>query len=221
MWAPLFGDIHASQRFQATDDRQRDVGGELVDRVQQSVDAKPQLAVIASGFDVDIAGALVEGVLQKPVDDGDNMGFFIVAPGRVAVSRVDRPCKLAERLAELADLRGAGQDALDRAAQHLAKIHLPGPHEGLRAGHRDAVGIDSDGQYCVASGKGGRHQLSRRAQVKLQGVYIQIGLAGALCQPLAQGVEVKALAGPAWVGQMLAGDRFERVFILGQSLSGQ
>ncbi|MNE24215.1 hypothetical protein D3C80_1174990 [compost metagenome] len=55
--------------FQAADQRQGDPGGEGIDGVQQAIDAVAQLALFAAWFQVDIAGALLDGVLQQPVDD--------------------------------------------------------------------------------------------------------------------------------------------------------
>ncbi len=65
----LFRDVHAPQVFQAADQRQGHPGGEGIDVVQQAVDTVAQLALLAAWFQVDIAGALLDGVLQQPVDD--------------------------------------------------------------------------------------------------------------------------------------------------------
>ncbi|MNH15562.1 hypothetical protein D3C79_751760 [compost metagenome] len=62
--AALFCDIHAPQAFQAADHSQGDRPRELVDRMQHAVDTKAQLTLVAPGFEVNIAGALFEGVLQ-------------------------------------------------------------------------------------------------------------------------------------------------------------
>ncbi|MNJ60149.1 hypothetical protein D3C77_558630 [compost metagenome] len=62
--APLFSDIHAGKGFQAADDGQGYLGRELIHRVQQAVDAKAQVTLVASGLQMDITGALIERVLQ-------------------------------------------------------------------------------------------------------------------------------------------------------------
>ena len=59
--------------FQAADEGQGDPGGEGVDGVQQAIDTVAQLALFAAWFQVDIAGALLDGVLQQPVDDMHDM----------------------------------------------------------------------------------------------------------------------------------------------------
>jgi hypothetical protein len=69
----LFGDVHPPQAFQATDDRHGHLRRELIDVVQHAVDAKTHRALLAARFDVDIAGALLEGVLEQPVDDVDDV----------------------------------------------------------------------------------------------------------------------------------------------------
>jgi len=66
-------DVHASQGFQATDDGHSDLGRELIDVVQHAVDAKAHRALLAPGFDVDVAGTLLERVLEQPVDDVDDV----------------------------------------------------------------------------------------------------------------------------------------------------
>jgi len=59
--------------FQATDDGHSDLGRELIDVVQHAVDAKAHRALLAPGFDVDVAGTLLERVLEQPVDDVDDV----------------------------------------------------------------------------------------------------------------------------------------------------
>ncbi len=46
---------------------------ELVDVVQHAVDTEAHGALLAARLDVDVAGALLEGVLEQPVDDGDDV----------------------------------------------------------------------------------------------------------------------------------------------------
>ena len=65
----LLDDVHAARILMrlviAAMHRHRD----LVDLVQHAVDAEADDALLAPRLEVDVAGALVEGVLQQPVDD--------------------------------------------------------------------------------------------------------------------------------------------------------
>ncbi|MNH13435.1 hypothetical protein D3C79_730070 [compost metagenome] len=198
------------------------------------------MALVASWLQMNIAGALIEGVLQQPVDDGDDMGIIslmllavcaqleqLFKIGRcrrgdwLAAGAVDRAGEVEECLAELADLHRAGQHAFDRASQHLGQIGFPGPDIGLGTGHGNAKVIHSNRQNAVTPGKGRGHQASGCVEVELQRVDVQIGQSGLLGQPLAQGFQIQALAGLAWVRQGLAGDVFERVDVAGQVLRSQ
>ena len=69
----FFGDIHAAENFQATRDGGIHRRRQLVDPMHHAVDAKPHVAFIAARFDVDVARALIERVLQQPVDDVDDV----------------------------------------------------------------------------------------------------------------------------------------------------
>ena len=53
-----------AQVFQAADHGEHDVGRKGVDPVQQPVDAVAQVALFASRLQMDIAGALLDGVLR-------------------------------------------------------------------------------------------------------------------------------------------------------------
>ena len=89
-----------------------DAHRDLVDLVQHAVDAKTHDAHFAPRLDVDVAGALLEGVLPEPVDDVDD----------VLVVGVELLVGAAE-LDELLERRQAGTLAaelrrlLDRARQ--------------------------------------------------------------------------------------------------------
>ena len=69
----FFRDVHPPEALQAADDGHGHLRRELIDVVQHAVDAKAHRALLAPGFDVDIAGALLERVLEQPVDDVDDV----------------------------------------------------------------------------------------------------------------------------------------------------
>ena len=61
-------------------------GRQFVDLVHHTVDAKAHMAMFAARLDVDIAGALIERVLQQPVDDVDDVR--VVGVRRLSAGRV-------------------------------------------------------------------------------------------------------------------------------------
>ena len=72
----FFRHVHAAENLQPAGDRCIDRGRQLVNMVQHAVDAKPYETLVAAGLDVDIAGALLEGVVEQPVDDVDHVGII-------------------------------------------------------------------------------------------------------------------------------------------------
>jgi hypothetical protein len=66
--APLLDHVHAAEQLDARGHRACITPGHLVDGVQHAVDAKADHAHLAPRLEVDVAGALVEGVLPQPVD---------------------------------------------------------------------------------------------------------------------------------------------------------
>jgi hypothetical protein len=66
--AALFHHVHAAQQLDARGHGAHHRQRHLVDGVQHAVDAKADHAHVAPRLQVDVAGALVEGVLPQPVD---------------------------------------------------------------------------------------------------------------------------------------------------------
>ena len=65
----LLDDVHASEQFDAARHRGHHAGRHLVHLVQHAVDAEARHAELAARLQMDVAGALIERVLQQPVDD--------------------------------------------------------------------------------------------------------------------------------------------------------
>ncbi|MNS47366.1 hypothetical protein D3C71_731280 [compost metagenome] len=80
---------------------------ELVDVVQHAVDAKTHCALLAPGLDVDIAGALLKGVLEQPVDDVDDVRVVGVR-FLVAGAKVEQLLEVAQGVDLLIGVIGAG-----------------------------------------------------------------------------------------------------------------
>ena len=68
LWTTLVCHIHASQAFDATDDGPEYRRGHLVHQMQHAVNPEPDIALIAPRFEMNVTGPLLEGVLQQPVD---------------------------------------------------------------------------------------------------------------------------------------------------------
>src|SRR3989344_5305231 len=70
--AALFDHVHAAQQLDVRGLGLHDGQGHLVDGVQHAVDAETDGAHLAARLEVDVGGALVEGVLPQPVDHLDD-----------------------------------------------------------------------------------------------------------------------------------------------------
>ncbi|MNP29194.1 hypothetical protein D3C76_1222060 [compost metagenome] len=196
--------------------------------MQQAVYPVAQPSLIAARFKVNVAGALLDGVLQQPIDDVHDRR--IIGAGLcLALAHVQQLFQLAEacrlltlcalyrvsqpehRLAHLAYLQRAGQHTQDRLAQATAQVGLPMLLVGLCAGDGDAVGIAGNDEDAVAPREGRRYQPVDLHQVELQRVDAQVRLADFAGEPLTQAVQVQPLAGCAAVFEVECGDGFQRV----------
>ena len=93
--AALLDHVHASEDLDAAGHGRQHRRGNLVDLVQDAVDAEAHVAGVPPRLDVDVAGALLECVLQQPVDDMDD----------VAVVGVELAgCAQLDQLLEVGDL---------------------------------------------------------------------------------------------------------------------
>ena len=129
--------------------------------MQHAIDAEAHDAELAPRLDVDVGGALLEGVLPQPVDDGDNVlvvGIELsvglaqfnellegrqargsgIGPGRL----LDRAREVVELDLEAADVERIGDHPPDVLAQDGQELSLPLADEGLRGGDHDFLGGD-------------------------------------------------------------------------------
>lgn len=226
----FFRDVHPPQALETADDCHRDLRRELIDGVQHAVDAKPHGALLAARFDVDITGALLEGVLEQPVDNVDDVGvvgvrllvagaqveqlFEIAQVARLLIDRggaADRFGQAIELHAQALDVHRVGDHPLDRQLEHVGQVGFPTVDVGLCAGDGDGVTIDRHRKDLVALGKGIGHQGCHGRDVDFQRVDAHVGLVGLLGQPQGQVLQVQALAGSAEVVQVLVGDELQRM----------
>ena len=66
--AALFGDIEPGQAFNSRGDGGMHRLGQLVDGVEDTVDTEPHHTDIALGLDMDIRGALIQGITEQMID---------------------------------------------------------------------------------------------------------------------------------------------------------
>ena len=71
--AALLDHVHAPEDLDAAGHRRHHRRRDLVDLVQHAVDAEAHVADVAPRLDVDVARALLEGVLEQPVADVDDV----------------------------------------------------------------------------------------------------------------------------------------------------
>ncbi len=226
----FFRDVHSAQALEAADDRHRHLRRELIDGMQHPVDAKPHGALLAARFDVDIAGALLEGVLEQPVDDIDDVGvvgvrflvtgaeveqlFEVAQVARLLIDRggaADRLGQAIELHAQALDIHRVGDHPLDRQLEYVGQVGFPAADVRLCAGDGDGVTIDRYREDLVALGKGVGHQGCHGRHVDFQRVDAHVGLAGLLGQPQGQVLQVQALARAAEIVQVLVGNELQRM----------
>ncbi|MCY1414527.1 hypothetical protein D9M71_299800 [compost metagenome] len=201
--------------------------------MQHAVDAETHGALLAARLDVDVAGALLEGVLEQPVDDVDDVrvvGVRLLLAGAeleqllevadaadLLVHRAgaaDRLGQAVELEGELLDVDRVGDHALDRALEHMGEVALPALHEGLGAGDGHRFAVDRHGEDLVALGEGEGHQRGDGGDVDLQRIDAQVGLAGEFGQPAAEGFQVQLLAGTLEVVHLLAGKKLQGMLLV-------
>ena len=230
--ATLFGKVHARQHFQAAGDRRHDRSGDLVNVVEGAVDAEAHAAMFATWFQVNVAGATLEGVLQQPVDDGDDgLGFGIELPaarqfdqlfeilqgaghGAAAAHRLgalDRS-RQGIKLRQIAlDVLRVGEHPFDGPANGCAQVILPFGPVRLCGGDDHLVVTDRQRQDAGAAGIGKRHQRGDCPRIEAQRVDLLIAQATLGGEPLCEAVGGPDRAGVGKVRQRLIGDQRNRV----------
>ena len=118
---------------------------------------------------VDIARALLEGMLQQPVDDADDVLVVRIGLGLGAeLEHLLEIAHVARRTApggagaaygarhrveltrETRDIARVGQHTSNTAARDLLEVGLPGAHVGLGARDGDLLITDAHGEDAVA-----------------------------------------------------------------------
>ncbi|MNF91695.1 hypothetical protein D3C84_743060 [compost metagenome] len=182
---------------------------------------------------MDVAGALLVGVLEQPVDDVDDVRvvgvrflvgraeleqlFEVADAADLLVHRAGAAHRLGQAVelqGELLDVHRVGHHPLDRALEHVGQVGFPALHERLGAGDGHRFAVDGHGEDLVALGEGVGHQRGDGGDVDLQRVDAQVGLAGMFGQPAAEGFQVELLAGAREVVHLLAGEEFQGMLLV-------
>ena len=183
----FFRHVHAAEDLDAAGHRRAHLLGQLVDTVQYPVDAEPHFADIAPWLDMDIAGALLERVLQQPVDNIDDV--LVVGIGLLHRSQLQHLLEVGHpgtsvspvgatgpvyraghgiKLGGVAgDEPGIGQHPAHALAQHVFQVALPGLDVRFAAGDHHLLVVDLHRQDAVALGEGPGHDLGDGGDVDL------------------------------------------------------
>ncbi len=183
--------------------------------------------MLAAGFDMDVAGPLLKGVLEQPVDDIDDVrivGIRLLVAGPqfqqllevaqatgflFAAGAADRLGQAIELQGQALDVQRAGHHPSHRALENMGQVCFPGTDVRLGAGHGNALPIHGHGKDLVPLGEGEGHQRRDAGHVDAQGVDTQVRLTGLPGQPGREAVQVQMCAELLQVGQLLAGDHFQ------------
>jgi hypothetical protein len=85
--AALLGDVHAAEDLDARGHRGHHRRRQLEHLVHDAVDAEAHVAHVAARFEVDVRRALLERVLQQPVDDVHDMAIVDADVARLRARR--------------------------------------------------------------------------------------------------------------------------------------
>lgn len=104
-----------------------------------------------------------------------------------------------------------GQYAANGFTQAARQVGLPTVLKRLGAGDGDALGIGVHDQDAMALSECWGNQTRDLGQVELHGVDLHVGLADLVRKPLAEAVQIKALAWLLAILQATGGDLFQRM----------
>jgi hypothetical protein len=228
----FFDHVHAAEHLDAAGHRCHYRRRNLVDRVQHAVDAETHVAGFAPRFEVDVAGALVEGVIEQPV--ADVYDVLVVGVELAALAQLDELLEVGDRtvgalilfggaldrLGEVEelddvvlDVEGVGDDPLDVQTQDLLERFLPVAHEGLAGRDGHFARRHAHRQDAIALRVGGGHQLGDRAEVDLERVDVQVRHADLAGHPFGQHFQMQQLARIARVLELLLVERHQRMVV--------
>ena len=180
---------------------------------------------------MDIAGALLERVLQQPVDNIDDV--LVVGIGLLHRSQLQHLLEVGHpgtsvspvgatgpvyraghgiKLGGVAgDEPGIGQHPAHALAQHVFQVALPGLDVRFAAGDHHLLVVDLHREDAVALGEGPGHDLGDGGDVDPERVDLVDRLVHFFPQPRQQAVHIKSMARVGGIGQLLLGQEDQRV----------
>ena len=188
------GDIHAAERLDTAGDGANHGSRQLMDEMQYAIDAKADITLLAAWLDMDIAGALLKGVLQQPVDqmhdvsvvgvrfaDSAEFGQLLeiidqAARGEAALAGCagDRPADAIKLAQKAFDVARVGQHARDLALKYTRDFRFPFVGERFAGGDSHFLLCHQYRQELKARGIGLRDQRGDRFDVDLEWVDTEI-----------------------------------------------
>ena len=180
---------------------------------------------------MDVRRALLERVLQQPVDDVHDVAVVRAdfaalaqlqqllevedARGRTLALGILRQLDGALHAVELGqvavDVDRVGHHALHVAPDHVRQVRRPAVVERLAGSERHLARRHGHGQDAMALGVGAADHLGYRGHVDLHRVDLQVRQLGVAGQPFGQRLQAQRAAGIALVGQLGVGHQHQRM----------
>lgn len=179
---PFFRDVQSRHDFQTGDDARLKMLGRGENGVEHAVDTIADDQASFERFEVDVTGALTDGLKEDRVDQPDDRRF--IGGIQQILRLIQFMCDLAQILTGrnvLHDLFGScgtrglvvgpiearhqrhrrSQDGFDRHAEEQAQVVKGRGLQGIRGGDDDRSVIDFHGQHPVAAREMNRHFLDQ------------------------------------------------------------
>ena len=230
--APLVN-LHIRQDFDARQDREHELGIEVVNNPHLAVDAETDLAAADLGFHVDVGRTLVKGELEKPVDDA-NDGRSVLAE-LVALDLAEHAVKLmgaleifgawilareflsgladrAKFLDEVTNRSRTRDDEINFLAADVLDFFHPARGERFVGRDLDMIALNTDRHDLKPADVGGRKNLSDGLDVDLERIDVKERELRETSEPLHQRVERETDLGSPGVFHAELSDDREWVF---------
>ncbi len=200
--------------------------------MQRAVDAEADVTGVAPRLEMDVAGALLERVLEQPVADVDDVlvvgvelaaaaelhqllevGNVVVAAAVIGLRAFHRTREIVEFDQVALDVERARDHAPDVEPQDLLELVFPFPHVRLAGRDHRFLRVDLDRQDAVARGVGVRHDAGHGREIDLERIDMHVRQFDVLGQPLRQRFQMQYLAGLPRILPFLLGDHHQRVHV--------
>ena len=213
LWAPALDYVQSAQNLDPAGDRRHHWRRQLIHIVQYAVDAKAHVARVAARLEMNVARPRIEGILQQPIDDGDDvlvLGRELAHTAQfrellqVAQTRGREPRALLPRHLDGTrngvELNHVPVD-IQRICAHARYGHFESRREHLQPFHVERIldgeyhlrGTAADRQYSAARCIGIGDDLRNGGDIQLERVDAHIRQSRAMRKPLGQRLERQLL----------------------------